>query len=87
MRDYSTARRSIEILGENRVKRLAVKALQGASSKDFMVSGELNKPYYRKIRLDFRHAAAFSAMLRSFSGKSGMAMRGLSFEGIFSGTS
>jgi hypothetical protein len=43
--------------------------------------------YYRKIRLDFRHATAFWAMLRSFSGKSGMAMRGLSFGGIFSGTS
>ena len=43
--------------------------------------------YCRKIRLDFGRTAAFSAMLRSFSGKSGMAMRGLSFEGIFSGTS
>ena len=43
--------------------------------------------YCRKIRLDFGRTAAFSAMLRSFSGKSGMAMRGLSFEGIFSETS
>jgi len=42
--------------------------------------------YYRKIRLDFRRTAAFLTMLRSFSGKSGMAMKGLSFEGIFSGT-
>jgi len=52
-----------------------------------IVESSVNKPYYRKIRLDFRHAAAFWAMRRSFSGKSGMAMRGLSFEGIFSGTS
>jgi len=44
-------------------------------------------PYCRKIRLDFCHATAFATMLTSFSGKSGMAIRGLSFEGVFSGAS
>ena len=43
------------------------------------------KSYCRKIRLDCGYAAAFSAMLRSFSGKSGMAMSVLSSEGILSG--
>jgi len=43
--------------------------------------------YYRKIRLDFGQATAFSTMLTSISGKSGMAMMGLSFAGILSGSS
>ena len=43
--------------------------------------------YCRKIRLDFCHAIAFVIMLTSFSGKSCMAIRGLSFEGILPGAS
>ena len=41
--------------------------------------------YYRKIWLDLGYATALSMMLTSFSGQSGMAMSGLSLEGIFSG--
>jgi len=51
------------------------------------VSVSTRKNYWRKIRLDFGHATAFSTMLTSFSGKSGMAMMGLSLAGIFSGSS
>ena len=39
------------------------------------------------MQLDFGHATAFSTMVTSFSGKPGMAMRGLSLAGIFSGSS
>ena len=52
---------------------------------DVPVASTYDFYYYRKIRLYLSYAAAFSTMLTSFSGKSVVAMSGLSWAGILSG--